>query len=155
MKPMPNRRNGSRGFSVAEALVVIAIIGIAVGLGAPLAKQYIAGARIRGAVNQFTTDLRAARMIAVSKRQPVSILIVTHPTNAYQYTDAMGRVRQVVLPTGVRITSSDTPITFQLNGSLDAGTTTVMEIDLIRDIVDRFTVTTNTLGSPSVEHERL
>ena len=73
----------------------------------------------------------------------------------YEYTDNQGRTRHISMPDGVRITSSTTPIVFQLNGSLTGPATTVLEIDLTGSILERWTITTNILGVSTTVRERL
>jgi prepilin-type N-terminal cleavage/methylation domain-containing protein len=145
-------RPGERGYSIPELLVVIAIIGISVAIGIPLAAEQMRQAKIRGAVDQLAMDLRAARMIAVSTRSPgLDFTIMTEPDNYYEYQDNKGNTRHVDMPDGVRITASDSPITFQLNGSIAADATTVMEIDLSGDVIWRWTIRTSVLGVSRIE----
>ena len=146
---------GSRGVSLSELLVVMAIIGIAVAIGIPLATQQMRMARIRGAADQLAMDIKAARMIAVSTRADVDMTIDTQPTNAYEYTDNQGKLRRIEMPDGVRITSSDSPLTFHLNGSLDNAATTVLEIDVSGSLTERWTISTTILGVSKTEFERI
>ena len=146
-------RAGERGFSVSELLVVLAIIGISVAIGIPIAAEQMRQAKMRGAADQLAMDLRAARMIAVATRDSDGLPfdIVTEPDNYYQYEDNKGGTRRVDMPDGIRITSSTPAIVFRLNGSVDAAATTVMEIDLKGDVVWRWTITTNLLGVSRIE----
>lgn len=150
----------SRGFSLPELLVVLAIIGIAVVLAVPLTRDQIMAARVRTAADQFSADLRAARMIAVSNRKTVQMTVAKEPNNYYEYVDGQGRLRRVEMPGGVRITSSNSPICFELNGALDCDapctcpTTSVFEVSASKNTTERWTVSTNALGVPDVTHDR-
>ena len=149
------KRGPQRGFSLGELLVVIAIVALAAGVSIPLVAEQFRQAKIRGAADQFTMTLKAARMIAVTKRATVDVTVATHPTNTYTYPDQGGTLRTVQLPDGVRIVSSTSPISFRLNGSVPAAATTVMEADLTANTTERWTVTTSILGVPTISHQRI
>ena len=159
MNRYSNRREldprGSRGVSLSELLVVMAILGIAVAIGVPIAAQQMRMAKIRGAADQLAMNIRAARMIAVSTRADVDMTIDTQPTNGYEYTDNKGKLRRIEMPDGVRITSSDSPLTFHLNGSLDNAATTILEIDVSSSLTERWTISTTILGVSKTEYERI
>jgi prepilin-type N-terminal cleavage/methylation domain-containing protein len=148
----------SAGFSLPEMLVVIAMIGIAVAIVIPLTAEAYRQARIRSAADQFTVDLRAARMIAVATRVAapgLDFVVAPDPANYYEYPDNRGNTRRVNMPTGVRIVSSTSPIRFQLNGSLANPATTVLEVDLSGTNKERWTVTTSIMGVPTTTRQRL
>lgn len=148
-------RQGSRGFSLTEALAVMALIGIIVAVAVPLVGETIRRASIREAADQFALDLRAARMIAVTRRLPVDFVIDEEPTNRYRYTRADGSQVRIQLPSAVRILSSSTPetITFRPDGSVTAAATTVLEVSLSGSIKERWTITTSTVGVPTVKKQ--
>ena len=160
MNTMPiesnNMRQRVRGFTIAELLVVLAIIGIAVAVSIPLANEQIRLAKVRSAADQLAMDIKAARMIAVSTRSAgLDLVVMPQPDNYYEYTDNKGKLRHIDMPTGVRITSSDSPLTFRLNGSLDAAATTIMEIDVTVGVIERWTISTNILGVSTTERVRV
>ncbi len=150
-------RRGEGGFSLSELLVVIAIIGLAVAIAVPLVAEQVRQAACRGAADQLVGDLKAARMCAVAKRPTggLPLTIFPEPANAYEYTDGRGKLRRIQLPSGVKIVSSTTPITFRIDGSLASAATTVLEATLTGGTTDRWTVTTSVLGMPSVVHQRV
>ncbi len=152
---MDTRDSKRNGFSLPEMLVVIAILGLAITVGIPLVSEQVRLAKIRGAADQFSGDIRAARMIAVSKRATVN-LVVYPGTSRYEVPRTDGTVRSMQLPSGVRITSPsvDTTIAFLANGAASE-TTTVFEADVSGGVKERWTVTTSMMGVPSTTHQRL
>jgi len=146
---------GSRGVSLAELLVVMAILGIALAIGIPLAAQQMRMAKIRGAADQLAMHMRAVRMIAVSTRADIDMTINAQPSNFYQFTDNKGKTRRIDMPEGVRITSTTSPVTFHLNGSLDSAATTVLEIDVSGGLTERWTISTTILGVSKTDYERI
>lgn len=148
-------RRSERGVTLAEMLAVIALLGILVAVAVPLVAEQVRQAKIRGAADQYATTLKAARMLAVSKRAPQSVTVNVHPTNSYAYVDTRDRTRTFEMPDGVRIVSSTDPITFQINGSLAAAASTVIEADLNEGVTERWTVTTGIAGVPTIERERI
>ena len=147
--------SGQPGFTLPELLIVLAIAGLALVIAVPLAAEQIRTVQSHAAAGQLATDIRAARMIAVSKRSTVTLQVDVDPTNAYQYTDAHGRVRRIALPKQIRIVSSSPPISFGANGALAAAATTVLEASVSGGVIDRFTVATSLLGVPTVTHQRV
>lgn len=154
-RPNSIREKGSAGFTFSELLIVVALIGIAVAISVPLVAEQVRQARIKGVGDQLAMDLKAARMIAVSKRSPVNFTVATHPSNYYEYTDAHGRQRKIMMPVGVRITSSTNPIVFQVNGALNAAATTVLEVPASGNVVFRTTVDTSLMGVSTITRERV
>jgi hypothetical protein len=134
----------------------MAIIGIAVAIGVPLVHQQVRMAKIRGAADQLAMDIKAARMIAVStRRDDLELRIHADPSNYYEYDDNKGNTRRIEMPEGVRIVSTDSPLTFHLNGSLDNSATTVLEIDISGGLTERWTISTTILGVSKTEFERI
>ncbi len=84
-------------------------------------------------------------MIAVSTHGRVNVRVDVDPANAYEYTDVHRRARRVVLPEGVRITSSSA-IVFRPDGSAENDAVTVFEADAAGTGVERWVVTTSVLG---------
>jgi prepilin-type N-terminal cleavage/methylation domain-containing protein len=152
-----SRTRGQDGFSAVELLVVVAIIGLIVVVAVPLIAENVRLAKIRGAGDQFTMSLKAARMIAVSTHQDLDVTVNTDPTNSYSYTDNKGVLREFMMPSGVIIASSDNPITFTSNGSISSvsALTTVLEANLTSGVIERWTITTSILGVASVDHEKI
>ena len=149
------RARRQRGVSLAELLAVLALIGLVVVVGVPMAAEQIRQGKIRGAADQYTMTLKAARMIAVSKRAAQSVTVLATPTNSYTFVNTKNETISVGMPDGVRIASSTNPITFQVNGSIAAAATTVIEADLTAGVMERWTVSTGIGGVPTVIRERI
>lgn len=62
------RRSHERGYSLVEALVVIAMIGLITGITIPAFMTYLRANRIRSSATYFQTAIRYARQRAVTKR---------------------------------------------------------------------------------------
>src|SRR5688572_15049366 len=62
-----------RGLTLIELMVVIALVGIVVGLAAPAFTDLIARQRVRSYGDAFVSDIAFARSEAVSRRQAVRI----------------------------------------------------------------------------------
>jgi len=135
----------------------VAIIGLSIAVVVPLTSEQVRRAKARGAADEFAANLKAARMIAVTKHATVSFVVTPDPTNTYRYPAVNGVDRTFALPAGVRITSpsSETTIAFQSNGSVTAANTTVMEANLTGTEKERFTVTTGVTGVPVITRQRV
>ena len=155
----PRGRRTSQGFSAAELLIVIAIIGLVVAVSVPLAANQVKTARARSAADTLGVDLRAARMLAVTRQQDLAFALELDPVNAYSYTGNNGKVRRIVLPTGVRILGTSTPstITFRPNGSIASQATTIVEVALSGSATakETYTIVTATTGIPKTTKTRV
>lgn len=149
------RRHRQAGFSLAEMLIVVAIIGIAVAIGIPLVNEQVRIAEVRTAADQLAIHLRAARMIAVSKHKNIVVTVGADPTNSYSYEGTNGDTRTIAMPGVVKIMgSSATSVTFKVDGSTTAATTITIE-SVVSGATERWTVTTNTLGLTKLAHTRV
>lgn len=152
---MRTRRDRELGFTLLEALTVMTILAITATVASAMVLERVRSTRIRVAAEQFAIDLRAARLKAVSTRSSVDVTISLDPTNAYEFSDGHGRLRRIRMPPGVQIISSDSTISFQANGSILGGTSTVFETELTPRSTERWTVTTSVLGNPRTTHYRV
>jgi prepilin-type N-terminal cleavage/methylation domain-containing protein len=59
---------GQRGYTLIEALVAVAIIGMISLVAVPNFMSYYRAGRIKASLRQLTTDIRAARQVAVSEQ---------------------------------------------------------------------------------------
>lgn len=66
-------RNNQRGFTLLEALLVIAIVGILVTTSVISIQRLMAGTRADAAANVVTSQLRAARQLAITRRHNVQV----------------------------------------------------------------------------------
>lgn len=84
---MQTARNRSRqsGYTLAEALVVIAIIGLITGVSVPFFMNYLRQNRIRSSASYFETALRYARQRAVTKHTQTRVSFLPN-TDPGQYT---------------------------------------------------------------------
>ncbi|HSH68561.1 MAG TPA: GspH/FimT family protein [Deferrisomatales bacterium] len=129
------KRRARAGFTLVEAMIVIAIIAIMLAVSAPSLLAGLPGLRVNGAARQVLSDLRLARTLAVEKG---AVAVVTFSgTSTYALTqdqDGDGTaetIKTVVLGDdysniqfGTNVGgTSDTlaAVTFRTNGSASAG----------------------------------
>ncbi|HUP46401.1 MAG TPA: GspH/FimT family pseudopilin [Thermoanaerobaculia bacterium] len=81
------RRTGTamRGYSLTEALVVVAIIGVISLVSIPNFMAMYRSMKIKGAVRQLTSDIRAARQEAVTRYRPVMVSFGTTAAEKHSY----------------------------------------------------------------------
>src|SRR5262245_44163688 len=149
-----------RGFTLTEILVVVAIIGLAIAITVPLVAENVNQARIRSAADQFSVDLRAARMIAVSKRATpfLDVSVQPDPVNRYTYVNGRGETRVVQFPKGVRIITPSTAYTVRYlrDGSVSGGgNTTVLRVQLSAGDEEEWRVITNAMGVTRTTRTRI
>jgi len=78
-------RSRQRGYSLAEALVVLAIIGLVTGVSVPFFMNYLRANRMRSSATYFQTALRFARQRAVTRHTLTRVSFLPN-TDPGQYT---------------------------------------------------------------------
>lgn len=73
------------GFTVAEMLVVVTLIGLVALITVPNLGAFFRAYRIRTATDQLAGHIRAARQIAVTQHLPVTFTINPSPANTYEF----------------------------------------------------------------------
>lgn len=150
--------NGERGFTLSEALVVVAIIAVIVLVSLPALGERYRGYKVRAATNDLVADLRVARHTAITERTTVGFTVNDEgdtPPNRYSYTRANGEVRLVEMEDPVAITTAPTtPLEFKQDGGLDgAAGTIILETQVSGTRIDRYTVTVSTVGTVTVDFD--
>ncbi len=72
---MTRFRKTTRGFTLIELMVVIALIAILTAIAIPSYQTFMVRSRLKGAARQVMSDLMNARMMAVSLNQNVKVHI--------------------------------------------------------------------------------
>ena len=158
MQPTAGRnrdRDGQAGYSFAELLVVIALIGLFVLFGGPAMADAYKAYKVRSVANEILTDLRAMRYNAVSTRTPRTMTInntLNASPNQYTFTNYKGDPVTIRIEPFVSIeTTSAASVSFNIYGATGvAGNQTVavsMAINGSRN--DRYTITVSPTGTIS------
>jgi prepilin-type N-terminal cleavage/methylation domain-containing protein len=149
------RQRAQAGFSLAEMLAVLALVGIVIGMGIPLVNEQLRIAEVRSAADEMAVHLRAARMLAVTRYKDIVVTVSVEPANEFSYEGPDGLTRTIKMPGPVNIkTGSAATITFHSNGSSGASSTVTIE-SAVPNATERWTLTVNTLGLVSVAHVRV
>ena len=98
----------SKGFTLIETMVLVAIIGVLVGLTIPSFASYLAKQKVIGARSQLMADIQYARSLAIARRTTFRIdfqadqyqLILPGPDEV---------IRQKTAPDGVTYTADADP----------------------------------------------
>jgi prepilin-type N-terminal cleavage/methylation domain-containing protein len=144
----------SRGYSLPELLIVIAIIGLFVLFGGPAMQEAYRAYRVRASANELVTVIRGLRYNAVAGRAPRTMTLNNQnatPPNQYTFPNAKGDT-VTARPEFVNFEpSSAASLTFVANGSTGvAGNTTVLVSGWISDSRnDRYTITVTSSGTVS------
>ncbi|MBV9110076.1 MAG: GspH/FimT family pseudopilin [Gemmatimonadetes bacterium] len=127
-------RRGPAGFTLAELLIVLVIVAIALSMAVPKLNAFLQVNAVQGALNRVATDLNLARVRALTTSRQVrltvaadggSYTVVVDPAGAAPVTYKTVRLTQDF--PGVDLTPHSTAITFDSRGMATGanGTTTL------------------------------
>lgn len=152
--PATRTLRASSGYSLAELLAVIAIIGLMVLFAGPALADAYKAYKVRAAADNLTTHLRAQRYTAVAQRQTYTVTLndEAHASapNQYSFTNAKGKAITVRLVDGVKMeTSTPASISFKSNGSSGSSSTesVVISLDINKSRGDRYTINVTPTGT--------
>jgi len=74
-------KSRTQGFSLFELMVVVALAGLILGLGAPSFREFRQNNRLTGVGNDFLGALLLARTEAIKRQQPVSLCASNNPND--------------------------------------------------------------------------
>jgi Tfp pilus assembly protein FimT len=151
---MRRPRRGQAGFSLAELLVLVAIIGILMTLSVPFFLNYYRAAAVKAAAEEVVTFLNQGRQIAIKENTSVCAAIDNNAMHFHLIncsgtvwvgpgTDAAGNIR---IPPGFTLTTTAQPIFNYLGAAAPAATFTIRHTQSGRQM----TVTVNTAGRVSI-----
>jgi len=72
--PMHSSARHSSGFTLIELIAAVAIVAIMLAVGVPALRDMMINQRVRGAANDFYTDLSYARAEAIKRNAQVTVL---------------------------------------------------------------------------------
>jgi prepilin-type N-terminal cleavage/methylation domain-containing protein len=141
------RRSAEAGFSIVEMLLVLAIMAIFITFAGPAFTESYRAYKVRAASQELSVAIRAVRQVAVSTRTASNLLVNTG-AGTYSWTDAKGKTRSWVLPTGVAfISATPSTITFVTNGTVSTGSASIVLQGTVNGgRADRWTLNLNTVG---------
>lgn len=75
---MEMQRKTNKGFTVAELMIVLVIIGVLASISTPYFLEYLKNQRLNGATRELYSALMNARMQAVSENRKIIVEIVSN-----------------------------------------------------------------------------
>jgi prepilin-type N-terminal cleavage/methylation domain-containing protein len=141
-------RRDEHGFSLAEMLVVIAIIGLFCLVAIPAVNNFIRAGKVRTANDTLMGDLRAVRYIAITNHATAT-LTINGAAGTWSYLDVHGNTVSRVMEKGVNFVpaSGTTNISFASDGTTTSGgTTIVIQGNVLPSVDHQFTIGITTVG---------
>lgn len=165
------RESAQAGFSLAEMLVVVVIVGLATLVAVPNASAFFRAYRVRSASDQLVGHLRAARQISVSQHVPVTFTVNPSPANSYSFSYTIPgeptTTQSFLLPKQINvITTPSGPLLYSIkqNGTIGNPTTPDAEnptANFVRltsaiggGVTDQYTITFLVAGKVGVRFAR-
>jgi len=131
MRPDPERPATAAGFTLIEMIIVVVVLGILTSLAAPGMTGWVRQSRIDAALNQLTTDVAYARMVAVRAAQPVT-LEVEESKYTIRRADSANPVRSVAIGAeypGLTLVMEPASVVFDSRGFMRSGSGTLVVDD--------------------------
>jgi prepilin-type N-terminal cleavage/methylation domain-containing protein len=100
----------SRGVTLMEMLVVMAIIGLIVAVATPSVGAGIDSVRLVSATDSISAFLNSAVNYAERRQQPVELVISPKENRFAAYSNDGGLNRELTLPDGIQLTALQPPI---------------------------------------------
>jgi len=164
-------RRGEAGFTLAEMLVVIVIVGLGALVAIPNVNSFFRAYKIRSASDQLVSHLRVARQISVTQHLPVTFTINASPANTYSFSYTIpGKpttTQTFSLPDPVTVTNTPTgalTYTIAQNGTVSGATTpddqnptanfVTLTYGIGGGVTDQYTITLLAAGKVGVKFTR-
>jgi prepilin-type N-terminal cleavage/methylation domain-containing protein len=140
MRVVPGLSQG--GYSIAELMVVVAVIGILAASSAPFFVSYYQGAKVKAAAEDLVGYMNQARQLAIRTNNNVCVQITATSLQFRQGgcggaiwigagTDGLGNIKA---PQGVTLATTANPVFSYLGAATPAATYTVTNTDTGRSL---------------------
>lgn len=93
-----NLLKNKRGFTLIEALVVIAIIGIVALAASPSSHSRVARERLIAVAEMVASDLQSARSESIKRNTPITMTFTSGPSWKYEMNSTTAVVLPIVCP---------------------------------------------------------
>lgn len=117
-------KKGQQGFTLIEVILVLAILGLLLGVAMPSFQKPFAHYQLRSVAMQMAADMRWARQQSIYGRAGMLKFWVLRKERQYLIQDATRIVVQRSLPAGIEfheIVLERNPLTFTLTGAPSIG----------------------------------
>jgi len=84
-----NLRRASRGFTITELMVSIAVVAILLGLGVPSMTAYIEAAKLNSAAQSYLAGVQAARSAAIRQNLRTEFVLTDTPVETANIANAL------------------------------------------------------------------
>ncbi len=142
--------SGTRGFTLVEILVTIAIFAILAAIAIPNWGTLVPGFRLNSAARQVATEQQAARNRAMAQYRRIKVVFDTATTYSVEREENPGVGDYAVisgpksLPSGITATFDGTPV-FQTRGNIDPAATITITLTNSKGATTRVVVSSTGL----------